>query len=358
MVIGRQLSVVSRLGALLFLASCAATTSTAPISLEPVEFDDLPAWQQCNPDAALDAFKQSCRKFSSHPHTIPAQVAGEDASPLAWNNACLLAENTEDADSFFTTHFTPYLALAEDSREDGLLTGYYEPLLHGSLTPDATYRYPIWSVPSDLQAGVPYLTHREIDEQRLAGKATPLLYVSDYVDHFFLQIQGSGIVQLPDGEKVKVAFAGKNNRAYTAIGKYLMDNNIVPRSEMSAPRLKAWLRANPEEAQQVMWMNESYVFFQMGDNATAAVGAQGVPLTPEASIAVDPTMLPYGVPVLLDTTLPYTNEKYRRLVVTQDTGGAIKGPLRADLFFGPGERAAHLAGGMKQSAKFFVLLPK
>jgi membrane-bound lytic murein transglycosylase A len=239
-----------------------------------------------------------------------------------------------------------------------LLTGYYEPVLKGSLTADATYRYPVWGIPSDWREGKAYSTRQHIDTHGLAGKAKPLLYVADKIDLFFLHIQGSGRVELPDGKIVKLSFAAKNNRPYTAIGQYLIARGEVPRSEMSVPRLKTWLRAHPQQAQQALWQNASYIFFKRGDDSTGAIGAQGVPLTPEASIAVDPHLLPYGVPVYLDTTLPYDSSTYNKLVVAQDTGSAIKGALRADLFFGLGDRAEHLAGGMKQAAKFFVLLPR
>lgn len=350
---------MKRLGVLclLFLSACHTETPSA-LTLTPTDFASLPAWRTEDFSSALSAFQESCQKFSSHPQTIPQQIANTSVAPEAWQSACRAAFSADDAEGFFSSYFTPYQAIAYGSDKQGLLTGYYEPLLKGSYTPSLEYPYPVWGVPTDLRAGVPYLTHKEIDEQGLEARANPLLYVNDKVDLFFLHIQGSGRVELPDGEIVKLSYAGKNNRGYTALGKYLSDNGIIPRSELSLQRLKKWLRKNPDEARDAMWQNESYVFFAFGDANKGAIGAQGVPLTPEASIAVDPTMLPYGVPVYLDTNLPYTYEKYCQLVVTQDTGGAIKGPLRADLFFGPGERAEHLAGGMKQMAQFYVLLPK
>lgn len=343
--------------AALFLASCSAPP-TAPITLEAVDFNEVAGWENTNHSAALTAFKQSCRKFQSHPKTMPVIVADTATAPDVWQNTCRIASTAPNAKQFFATHFTPHKAIANGGSDSGLLTGYYEPTLKGSLTKTAATPYPLWGIPSDWSAQRPYLTRKQIDQQGLASKAKPVLWLADEVDRFFLHIQGSGIVQLPDGNKVKVAFAGKNNRPYTGIGKYLLDRKIVPPSQMSAPKLKDWLRKNPVEGKQAMWMNESYIFFKRGDSSQGAVGAQGVPLTAEASIAVDPTMLPYGVPVMLSTTLPYTNEKYHPLVVTQDTGSAIKGPLRADLFFGASQRGEHLAGGMKQSAKFFILLPK
>lgn len=354
---GQTWSVLLMLG----LAACSEQPpSGEALSLEAVSFEALPGWESTSHAAALEAFQQSCSKFSSHPEKIPQRVADADASISGWMSSCQRAGQTppDQAQAFFTRYFQPYQAMAYGDTEEGLVTGYYEPLLRGSRTQSAEYPYPVWGVPADLQPGVAYLSHREIDMQGLQGKAEALLYVNDKVDLFFLQIQGSGRVLLPDGEIVKLAYAGKNGHAYTAIGRYLIENDLIPRSELSAPRLKQWLRENPEQGQEIMYQNASYVFFKWGEQVGNAVGAQGVPLTPEASIAVDPSYMPYGVPVYLDTTLPYTQEAYRKLVVAQDTGGAIKGPLRADLFTGFGERAEHIAGGMKQMARFFVLLPR
>ncbi len=341
---------------LLLAAACSTTPSQERLTLTPTSFEALAGWQGQNHAVALDSFRASCRKFETHPHTVPQSIAEIVIPSERWRESCQAANTARDASAFFREWFQPYQASGLE--EEGLVTGYYEPLLKGSYTESAEYPYPVWGVPVDLTPGVPYLSHREIDTSGLKGRAEALLYVNDKVDLFFLQIQGSGRVELPDGKIVKLAFAGKNGHAYTAIGRYLIERNLIPRSELSAPRLKQWLRENPAEGQEIMYQNASYVFFKWGDPDTNAVGAQGVPLTPEASIAVDPAFMPYGVPVYLQTTLPYTGEDYHRLTIAQDTGGAIKGALRADLFTGFGERAAHIAGGMKQMARFAVLLPK
>jgi membrane-bound lytic murein transglycosylase A len=350
------------------------------MKLEPIGFEDLPVWPPLELEEALSAFRKSCEKLPDGP-----VVAGDKTiSPQAWERACRKTDFVGLQDNpmgFFTSAFQPYAAVTQ-GRDSGLLTGYYEPLLYGSLTPDERFKYPVWGVPKDLAS--PYLTHREIDENGLEGRAETLLYVDDPVDLFFLHIQGSGNVQLPDGGTVQLGYAGKNGHPYTAIGRILIDRGEIPAEEMTAQRLKAWLRDHPGKAKEIMWQNESYVFFTLRDTEEHAIGAEGVPLTPEASIAVDPSHVPYGTPVYVDTTLPNppllsgdpstgqvevcsggedkaTEDEastYQRLLVAQDTGGAIRGPLRGDLFFGPGERAEALAGAMKQSAKFYLLLPK
>lgn len=338
----------------LFVLTACAAPPVMPLTLHLMQFSDLPNWQQNDHEAALEAFRQSCRKAP----LAPTKIADIIIPAQAWSAACRQAETATEADVFFAKCFTPYRALSYGKEDTGLITGYYEPLLTGSLTRTEKYRFPVWGLPSDWHPDRPYLTRRQIEAQGLWGKAKPLLYVEDKIDLFFMHIQGSGRVKLPDGRIMKLAYAGKNQHPYTAIGKYLIERGEVPASEISVPRLKKWLHAHPQLAQETLWKNDSYVFFRFGDQSQGAVGAQGVPLTPEASIAVDPATMPYGLPVYLDTTLPYSSESYTKLVVAQDTGSAIKGPLRADLFFGPGQRAEHLAGGMKQSGKFFVLLPK
>ncbi len=335
-------------GFLFLLAACAAEP-VAPLTLQPVSFNALPGWRQSNHEDALAAFRQSCRK-----PTATNAIAGHEIAAASWNNVCTQAASAQNAEAFFAEAFLPYIATSAQ-RADGLITGYYEPLLHGSLAQDARYKFPVWGLPSDFKT--PYLTRREIDEKGLSGKAKPVLYVDDAIDLFFLHIQGSGRVALPDGRVMQLAYVAKNQQPYTAIGKILIERGEIPAAEMTAQRLKDWLRSHPQQAQEIMWQNASYVFFSLKDSGQNAVGAQGVPLTPEASLAVDPAILPYGVPVYLETTLPDASP-YTRLVVAQDTGSAIKGPLRGDLFFGPGDRAEKLAGEMKQPARFYLLLPK
>lgn len=285
------------------------------------------------------------------------------------------------ARAFFETRFEPHLQRAGWFRSSGLITGYYEPLLNGSWTRTERYRYPIYRPPDDLVtvdlgalypelknkrvrgrlAGrrvVPYPSRSEIDVQPSPLAGNELLWVDDPVALFFLQIQGSGRVRLPTGEIVPVGYAEQNGHPYTAIGRTLAERTGLKLEEIDAPTIRAWLAANPAEAQAVMNTNASYVFFALRDpSLPGPLGALGTPLLPERAIAVDPVYVPLGLPVWLDTLLPDSSEPYRRLVFAQDTGGAIRGAVRADIFFGHGPQAEAHAGRMRASGRLYVLLP-
>jgi membrane-bound lytic murein transglycosylase A len=205
---------------------------------------------------------------------------------------------------------------------------------------------------------VPYPTRSEIDAGALAGKGSELLWVDDAVDAFFLHVQGSGRVVMENGQLVRLGFAGRNGHPYVAIGRELISRGAIPRERMSMQAIRAWLKANPGEASEVMALNPSFIFFRIIDGE-GPIGAEGVPLTPGRSLAVDPAFVPLGLPIWLDTTDPLKPEQpLRRLVVAQDTGSAIKGPVRGDLFWGFGETAAAKAGSMNQRGRYFLLLPR
>ncbi len=252
--------------------------------------------------------------------------------------------------AFFEKRYQPQLLTS-----DGLLTAYYLPLLEGSLEKTADYPHPVWGVPKRIKK--PYFTRQEIDQGALKGKENPLLWVKDKVDLFFLHIQGSGRVVLPDGKIMGLGFADKNGQKYQSIGKYMIKNEMVTGEAMSMQGIKKWLRNNPENANKVLWHNPSYVFFSLQE-APAAIGGQGVPLTPRGSIAVDPKEIPYGTPVLIETTLPDETKPSYLLTIAQDTGSAIKTKRRADWFLGAGDGIGELAGRLKQKARFTVLKPK
>ncbi|MGD9509890.1 MAG: murein transglycosylase A [Geminicoccaceae bacterium] len=356
------------------------------LTLTVVGFSDLPGWEQDQPDAALAAFRLTCGRWAKQ--ADDKAVGGQDdlAGTLgAWRAACDEARAASDSRLFFETQFTPYAAANHADRE-GLFTGYYEPLLHGSRRQDGTYRYPLYRRPADLvsvdlgqfdpelkgrriggrvQDGrlVPYSDRAAIDRGALDGRGLELLWVDDQVDRFFLEIQGSGQVRLPDGATVRVGYADQNGRPYRAIGKDLIEIGAVPKEQMSMQAIREWLDANPGEAPAMMARNPSVVFFTELKNLAAAdgpLGAQGVPLTPGRSLAVDRKFLPLGVPIWLDTTVPMPggDRPLRRLVVAQDTGGAIRGPVRGDLFWGAGPEAEHLAGHMKSPGRLWLLLPR
>jgi membrane-bound lytic murein transglycosylase A len=266
---------------------------------------------------------------------------------------------------------------------EGLITGYYEPLLHGSPVKTKRFRYPVYGRPDDLvvvdlgalypelqgkryrgrlnsNRVVPYYSRTEISQGKRPPDETVLAWVDDPVALFFLEIQGSGRIRLPDGKMLHVGYADQNGHPYVAIGRTLVDSGAMKLEEATMPAIRDWLKANPEKAQAVLNSNPSYVFFTLREpDNTGPIGALNVPLQPERSIAVDPNFIPLGSPVWFDTSLPGNSDArpYRRLVFAQDTGGAIRGPVRADLFLGFGENAERIAGAMRQRGKLYVLLP-
>jgi membrane-bound lytic murein transglycosylase A len=291
------------------------------------------------------------------------------------------APDEDGARAFFEARFEPRLQRAGWFRSTGLVTGYYEPLLHGNWTRTDRYRYPLYRLPEDLvsvelgalypelknkrvrgrltgRRVVPYFSRTEIDSIRSPLAGNELLWVDDPVALFFLQIQGSGRVRLPSGEMLSVGYADQNGYAYTAIGRTVAERAGLKLEDIDLPTIRAWLADHPEDAQAVMNANASYVFFALRDSSLPGpLGALGVPLLPERAVAVDPAYVPLGVPVWLDTNLPGEEKPYRQLVFAQDTGGAIKGPVRADLFFGYGANAEAYAGRMRSPGTLYVLLP-
>lgn len=354
----------------------------------PASFDDLAGWAADDPREALGAFQVSCGRLERQD---PDRVMGADgfAGQVGdWLPACAAAADgaatASAARAFFEAWFTPY-QVTDRGNPEGLFTGYYEPLLHGSRQPDARYRYPILKRPTDLVsvdlglfdpelkgrrvAGrvaqdrlIPYHDRASIEEGALAGRALELFWVDDPVSKFFLEIQGSGQVRLPDGATVRVGYADQNGHPYRAIGKDLIEVGAIPKEQVSMQTIRAWLQANPDQAPAMMARNRSYVFFreQSDQAAPGPLGAQNVPLTPGRSLAVDRKFLPLGAPVWLDATAPYPEGErpLRRLLVAQDTGGAIRGPVRGDVFWGAGQEAEHLAGHMKHTGRLFILLPR
>jgi membrane-bound lytic murein transglycosylase A len=372
------------------VSSCAERKPAEPmVELRPVGFADLAGWPDDDPGAALAAFRRSCEVLARR---APGDRMGRE--PWAgtvgdWRPACAEAEGVapgaEAARDFLERSFVP-AAITDRGQPEGLFTGYYELLLHGSRSPDARYRVPLHRRPPELVAVDlgdfdealsgrriagrvvdgrlrPYPSRAEIDAGSLAGRGLELLWVDDPIGKFFLQIQGSGLVELPDGQRLRIGYADQNGRAYRAIGRDLVEMGELDREAVSLQTIRGWLRAHPDRAPALMERNPSYVFFrEHGDAATTPgpLGAQNVALTPERSIAVDRRFVPLGVPLWLDTMAPYPEGEcpFRRLVVAQDTGGAITGPVRGDVFWGSGELAEHVAGHMQSRGRWFVLLPR
>jgi membrane-bound lytic murein transglycosylase A len=306
-----------------------------------------------------------------------------------WQQACQAAYALNSAgkpgnraiEAYLKEHFTVYQATNEDGTDTGLITGYYEPLLRGSRFRSDVYRYPLYGRPADLitvdlssvypelkhkrvrgrlvgDRLIPYYDRREIEEnQPLAGQE--ILWVDDIIDLFFLQIQGSGLVRLENGQEVHVGYADQNGRTYNSIGRVLIEQGELSRDKASMQGIKDWARNNPQKLRDLLYSNPSYVFFrELPPGLPGPLGALGVPITAERSVAVDPRFIPLGAPIFLATTYPNSSKPLNRLMVAQDTGGAIKGGVRADFFWGAGAEAGKKAGAMKQQGKIWVLLPK
>jgi membrane-bound lytic murein transglycosylase A len=333
------------------------------LRLEQVDFENLEGWQYDNHKEALFSFIQSCNKFAQLPQSTSIGKQLGYVSAGDFRDVCEIANivktmNSRQAQNFFENWFKPFVVLKNNGSSRGIFTGYYEADLRGSRVKTDIFKYPIYAKPKDLGSS-PYLTRKEIEEGALDNKGLELLYVDDKVELFFLHVQGSGRVSLPDGSRIKVAYAAKNNRDYSSIGGYMESHGLLPRGGVSADSIKEWMSKHPEEADDVMNSNAAFVFFQLSDDEYV-VGAQNVPLTPERSLAVDSSIMPYGFPLWVSTTLKGKNGSktpYNKLLVSQDTGSAIKGAVRGDIFFGFGEEAESKASYMASPGEYYILLP-
>ncbi len=378
----------------------AAPAPAAPIApaqnlaLVKTTFEKLPGWQGDRHTEAIAPLLLSCRRLEKMPDDAPigfgaTAVAGTVAR---WRPICAAADKLSGQDAalvrrFFERNFEPYLATA-DGRPEGLFTGYFEMELRGSWIKTPAYATPVYQRPADnlvaklgdFRAGeggdivgkvvgdrfVPYDTRGQIDGGSIIDRSQEILWVDSPIDAFFLHVQGSGRVIMDDGSIVRLGFAGRNGRAYKSIGGELIRRGELTRERTSMQSIRAWLRDHPDQAAALMATNPSYIFFRVVEGALkplgqqqGPVGAAGVPLTPGRSLAVDRRHIPLGLPLWLDTTDPLNSgQPLRRIVITQDTGSAIKGPVRGDLFWGFGEAAATRAGLMKQPGRYFLLLPR
>ena len=357
------------------------------LELEPVTWAQVPGWRAEELRPALGAFQRSCKRIM---RGDPDAAMGGHAVYGAkgdWHRVCETALALSDPDdqqikTYFETGLVPHKVLLPEGK-DGLYTGYYEPEMDGALEPSEEYATPLLARPDDLVmvylgefrdhlkgeriAGrvisgtlKPYESRAEIEAGELGEKAFPLAYVRDPVDAFFLHIQGSGRVTLPDGGVLRVGFAGQNGHPYTSIGRVLIRRGLLPRDQVTMQSLRAWLADNPDLRDEILNANASYVFFrdlQIDDPSLGPIGAEGLPLTPMHSLAVDRSFHAMGVPMWTDTLMPLTAEPLQNLMIAQDTGGAIRGPVRGDVFFGFGGDAPLLAGGMKRTGDLYVFLP-
>ncbi|SRR5579883_32136 len=372
--------------------SVAARESASPPWLTAIGFDDLAGFAD---DDHLDAFRAWRRSAEALAAGLPPTRPGA-AIPHALREIARVALEQEVLDreaarAFFVTHFRPFRIRPEGERRAGFITGYYEPLLRGSPSPSPQYAAPVLGRPDDLMSFAPGETPPDLDpslsgarrgaDGRLEpypdraaieaaaarGAMRPILWLEDHVELFLAQVQGSARVALPDGRVVRLAYDGRNGQPYTSIGRILIEEGAIQESEMSLATLKAWLRRHgqrPGEAgRKLMQRNSSYVFFKLEesfDPDQGPIGGAGVALTPLRSIAVDRRLWPYHAPFWIEADAPWRGPSLsplRRLMVAQDTGSAIVGPARADIFFGTGETAGERAGDIRHDADFTVLLP-
>lgn len=345
------------------------------LNLRPGSFSDLPGWRDESVGNALPALVRSCDRLIKLPFDRSVGLDGAGGTVGDWYSPCsaarrLSVNDHETVRAFFEAWFTPFLA-TNNGTPDGLFTGYFEPELAGSRTKTARFTVPLLGKPKDLvvrdgangesQVGrivagrfEPYPARAEIEAGRLGSMAQPVAWVEDPVDAHIMHIQGSGRIRLEDGSVLRLGVAGTNGHKFLGISRIMRDKGLT--EDTSMPAVRSWLKANPEQARTLMALNPRYVFYRQvtGDGP---LGSEGVPLTPERSMAVDPKFVPLGVPLFLDTVEP-SGKPLRRVVMAQDTGAAIKGPVRGDFFWGSGEAAFQQAGRMKSPGRYWLLLPK
>ncbi|SDK50250.1 membrane-bound lytic murein transglycosylase A [Methylophilus rhizosphaerae] len=340
--------------------------------LHPAHWAEMPGLAQEDWLASWPAWLQSCQGLKKK---------------TEWQAVCATAQTVKADDAvaiqtYWQQNFNVYSTQQLDGVQQGLITGYYQPVLKGARMASERYPVPLYKVPTDLitvnlsslfpdlkykrvrgrvqgQTLVPYYTRAEIEQQQSPLAGNELLWVGDAVEAFFLQVQGSGIVELENGERLPVGYADQNGHPYQSIGKLLVERGEMQASEASMQGIKNWGQQHPEQLQGLLNANPSYVFFKLlPAGLSGPLGALGVPLTGVRSIAVDPFYIPLGAPVYLATTYPNSDNPLQQLMVAQDTGGAIKGGVRADVYWGEGESAGKLAGAMRQQGQLWVWLPK
>jgi len=354
--------------------------------LEPVKWSDLDGWAADDHAAAFAAFRVSCEPFNRQRELRDTRAVATALKDVCRRLARLGPLNAGKARAFFEENFRP-LRIAKLGETSGLITGYYEPVVDGSRMPNPQFHFPLYRRPRDLviqgqkqasgafpnRATVgrindkkelePYYDRLAIEEGALDGRKLEICYVADPFEAMSIQIQGSARVRLEDGTLLRLNYDGHNGHNYTAVGRILIERNLIPREEMTMDRIRRWMLANPDQAREVRGTNKSFVFFRITglNNEDEPVGAQGVRLMPGRSIAVDRTHV-YGTPFFIESDLPIASARaatrFRRLMVAQDTGSAIIGPARADLYWGAGDEAGKIAGRMRHQGRFVMLLPR
>jgi membrane-bound lytic murein transglycosylase A len=337
-------------------------------NFQKVEMQNLKGFEKDNLTKALKVFIKDCQASKKNPNLTEVCLQAQENKTL------------ENAKEFFLKYFTAYQILSDKGDNKGLITGYYEPLLQGSYYQTNRYKYPVYAVPKDLltinlskaypslsnyrlrgkikgNTVVPYETREEINaiDYKSTQNLKPICFVDNKIDLFFLQIQGSGKVELPNGKFINIGYGGQNGHPYYAIGKKLLEMGVIEKKNISLQSIRKWLVENPDKIDEILNLNKSYVFFRQSEKT--ATGSLGTQLTANRNLAVDRKNIPLGFPVFINTTNPITEEPINKLMIAADTGGAIKGKIRADFFFGNGAKARELAGKMKQAGELFVFIP-
>jgi len=345
----------------LLFTSCANKKSLTQKNLrEEVSFLEIDGFFEDDLNYALEVFKKDCQKSKRFEQL---------------KNICQKAKDANSGVIFFITNFTPYKLYDSNFKDEGLITGYYEPLLYGSLKKTSRYKYPVYKIPKNLitynsnkikgkqsigkivdKKIVPYDTREEIQTNSKNKNLKAIAYVDDKVDLFFLQIQGSGKIKLDTNEIINVGYAGQNGHPYFSIGKYLIEEGYILKEDISVQEIKKFFANNPLKVDEILNLNESYVFFKVSNQG--ATGALGTLLTAKRNIAVDRSYIELGMPVFVNTQNPVTKEPIKQLMIAADVGGAIKGEIRADFFWGFTEEAFEYAGRMKENSKMYILVPK
>ena len=358
--------------AIVLVAGCAPLAQRPGAArYEETTYGDLPGWNAAALVPSLRAFLAGCPRLQAVAALAPACAAAQ-AVP---------ADDAAAARHFFESTFVPYAVIDQDGSNTGLVTGYYEPVLEGSPERTGRFRYPVYGVPDDLvdvdlsslypqlkgmrlrgrlegRKLVPYYSRAEIDAHGDGFTAPVIAWVADPVELFFLQIQGSGQIRFGDDERIRVGYADQNGHPYRSLGRYLVAQGTLPLEQASMQGINAWAQAHPDLLQQALEQNPSYVFFRKLPAGGGPIGALGAPLTATYSVAVDRRFYPLGAPVYLASTLPLSDIPLEQLVVAQDTGGAIRGAVRADFFWGSGEEAGEFAGRMRQQGRMWLLWPR
>lgn len=331
----------------------------SPPKLQPLLFDAVPGWAEDNHAEALIPFRTSCAALNNKPPPVTPELPPGASLARACAAALALPEKIDrrTARAFFERWFAPALV---DTH--ALFTGYYEPEMRGSLTRTQTFRTPLLAFPKDPVPD-PFPDRAAIEAGAFSGQGLELVWL-DPIDAFFVHIQGSARIRLPDGRAIRVNFAGRNGHPFTPIGRVLVERGLMTREQASMQSIRAWLTANPKQAPSLMQANRSYIFFRLDEGRAdeeGPIGGQGVPVTAGRSLAVDAAIWPYGLPMFMDVPLPDVKGRIkpvRRLMIAQDTGAAIRGRGRADIFVGTGTAAGRVAGRIRSEGRFIVLVPR